>query len=147
MYSNNFRKSSGNAKPLQTGIQPQYRVNFTLAVSDVHALWAAAAARLLEAPGMTPDDVVEMIGPREDPAISDCIATLAKPDAMAGCLLDDFWIDGFAKTPPRLDAAATLGDARSETAERKPRRMPKRRAVVPALHLLVTPPTKQTRLD
>lgn len=71
----------------------EYRINLTLSVSDPQALWTAAAARLLAAPDMTLDDVLDVIGPREDPSINDCIAMLAKPIAMAGCEMDDFWID------------------------------------------------------
>ena len=66
-----------------------YSVTLTLNVADGTALWAAAAERGL-ASGMTLDAVLDTIGPREDPAIADCIAMLAAPQALAGCVLEDF---------------------------------------------------------
>ena len=127
MYSENLPGSSNDCKTLPDGLQPQYRISLTLAVSDGRALWTAAAARLLAAPGMTLDDVVEVIGPCEDPSISDCIATVLKPADVPGCLLDDFWIDAFAKTPPRL----VQGDGRSDGGERPVRRSAARRTAGP----------------
>ncbi len=53
-----------------------YRVSLSLSVTDPHALWSAAAACALTAPGMTLDDVVETIGSEHDPDIADCIALL-----------------------------------------------------------------------
>ena len=144
VYSENLPGSSSDCKTLPDGLQPQYRISLTLAVSDGRALWAAAAARLLAAPGMTLDDVVEVIGPCEDPSISDCIATVLKPADVPGCLLDDFWIDAFAKTPPRL----VQGDGRSDGGERPVRRSAARRtAGPPALHLLVPGQASRTHLD
>lgn len=93
---------------------------------------------------MTLDDVIDVLGPSEDPSLNDCIATLLKPETVAGCLLDDFWIDAFARTPPRL----VQGDGRSEGGERPVRRSSARRsAAAPALHLLVAAPASRTRLD
>lgn len=137
MRSDNFSGYSTDCKKLPDGIQPEYRISLTLAVSDGRALWTAAAARLLASSGMTFDDVVEMIGPCEDPSISDCIATLVKPDGLAGCLLDDFWVDAFPNTPPRLDGGNGASDTRPEAGERATRQVAVRRASAPALHLLV----------
>ena len=147
MYSDDFCGSYGDGKAPLAGLQPQYRISLTLAVTDGRALWSAAAARLLAAPGTTLDDVIEVIGPCEDPLINDCIATLAKPDTFPGCVLDDFWIDGLAKSPPRLEPSVVQGDGRSESADRPVRRSAARRAVVPALHLLAVSPTNRNRLD
>lgn len=66
-----------------------YAVTLTLRVEDAAALWSAAAERGL-ASGMTLGDVLDTIGPREDPQIADCIAMLAAPQALPGCALDDF---------------------------------------------------------
>ncbi|MDG2534031.1 hypothetical protein P6144_10265 [Sphingomonas sp. HITSZ_GF] len=67
-----------------------YTVSLTLSVADVRALWSAAADRALAAPGMTLADVLDTIGPREDPSIVDCIAMLTSPAAIAGCALESF---------------------------------------------------------
>ncbi|QIG79681.1 hypothetical protein [Stakelama tenebrarum] len=67
----------------------EYRITVTLDVVDVQALWNAAAERALQAPGMTLADVLDTIGPREDPSIADCLAMLAVPTAIPGCTLDD----------------------------------------------------------
>jgi len=67
-----------------------YTVSLTLTVDDVRALWSAAADRALAAPGMTLADVLDTIGPREDPSIADCIAMLTSPAGIAGCALEAF---------------------------------------------------------
>lgn len=112
--------------------QPQYRVSLTLAVTDPLALWTAAAAHLYRAPDMTLDDVLDVIGPREDPAISECIAALAKPTALPGCLLDDFWIDALRGCPGRIEPGATI-DYLPVAIEVSPRRARAKRR--PAAHL------------
>jgi hypothetical protein len=67
-----------------------FTVSLTLTVDDARALWAAAADRALAAPGMGLADVLDTIGPREDPSIADCIAMLTSPTAIAGCALDSY---------------------------------------------------------
>lgn len=44
----------------------------------------------MRSPGMTLSDVLDTIGPREDPSIADCIAMLAGPTPVAGCTLQEF---------------------------------------------------------
>lgn len=70
-----------------------FTVTLTLTVEDARALWTAAAEKAMQAPGMTLSDVLDTLGPREDPSIADCIAMLTVPGAIAGCALDDFSID------------------------------------------------------
>lgn len=65
-------------------------VTLTLTVEDARALWSAAADRALAAPGMTITDVLDTIGPREDPSIADCISMLTAPSGIAGCTLEGF---------------------------------------------------------
>lgn len=72
---------------------PEVRVSFTLSVKDATALWHAAAARAIAMSGTELDDVIEMLGPREDPSIADCVAMLTVPSAIRGCDLEDFQID------------------------------------------------------
>lgn len=67
-----------------------FSVTLTLSVEDAGALWTAAAERALAMPGMTLANVLDTLGPREDPSVADCIAMLAAPQAIAGCALDDF---------------------------------------------------------
>ncbi len=73
-----------------TGGSASYTVTLSLTVEDARALWAAAADRALAAPGMTLADVLDTIGPREDPAIAECIAMLTAPAALPGCSLDSY---------------------------------------------------------
>ncbi len=80
---------SGSAEPKH----PEFHINLTLSVTDPEALWIAAAGRLLDVPEATLEDVYELIGPREDPSISDCIVVMAKPHSFAGVAMDDFWIE------------------------------------------------------
>jgi len=123
--------------------QPEYRVSLTLAVNDPQALWAAAAARLLCAPDMTLGDVLDVIGPREDPSMTDCIATMAKPTAIAGCMLDDFWIDGLRGSPPRIDMASAVAEYKQISADGSPRRAATNRRVGPHIALNLTPPIRE----
>lgn len=67
-----------------------FMVTLTLTVEDAKALWSAAADRALAAPGMTIADVLDTIGPREDPAIAECISMLTAPAAIPGCALEAF---------------------------------------------------------
>lgn len=67
-----------------------FTATLTLTVEDARSLWNAAAEKALQAPGMTLSDVLDTIGPREDPSIADCIAMLLVPAGIAGCALDDF---------------------------------------------------------
>jgi len=125
--------------------QPEYRVSLTLAVTDPQALWAAAAARLLCAPDMTLSDVLDVIGPREDPSISDCLATMAKPTAIAGCMLDDFWIDGLRGCPPRIDMAGAVAEYKqaSASADGSSRRAAPKRRIGPHIALNLNPPIRE----
>ncbi|MBO9623746.1 MAG: hypothetical protein J7500_13650 [Sphingomonas sp.] len=67
-----------------------FTVTLTLKVEDAGQLWAAAAERALAAPGMTLADVLDTLGPREDPSIADCIAMLTAPAAVPGCTLEGY---------------------------------------------------------
>lgn len=73
-----------------TGVSASYTVTLSLTVEDARALWAAAAERALAAPGMTLADVLDTIGPREDPSIAECIAMLTAPAALPGCALESY---------------------------------------------------------
>lgn len=125
-----------------SGLQPEFRVNLTLAVTDLHALWTAAAAKLLAAPDMTLDDVLDVIGPREDPSVADCIATLAKPIALTGCVMDDFWIDCLRGSPPRIDLDGAVLDFKLTAGDRVPRRQVYSRTQMPHLALCMMPPVR-----
>ncbi len=83
---------------------PIYTVTLTLSVDDMNALWEAAAERALRAPGMTLANVLDTLGPREDPSISDCIAMLTAPAPVAGCTASDFVVEEIRS------AAAAAGD-------------------------------------
>lgn len=76
-----------------SGPQPTYRVNLTLAVTDPDALWRAALEKGLQSPGMDVDALIDVLGPREDPSIADCIALLTAPVPVPGCMIPDYWID------------------------------------------------------
>lgn len=77
-----------------TAETPEFRITLTLSVEDAGSLWDAAAARARQAIDDADDaDLEEMLGPREDPALADCIAMLASPAALDGCALQDFAVD------------------------------------------------------
>ncbi len=66
----------------------EFTISLTLSVADAGALWCAAAGKGLTQPGARIADVLDTIGPREDPSIADCLAMLALPGDLPGCLLD-----------------------------------------------------------
>jgi hypothetical protein len=68
-------------------------ITVALTVRDGEALWDAAAIKGLSAPGTRLSDLIDVIGPREDPAIAECIAMLAQPAPMPGCELEDFDVE------------------------------------------------------
>jgi hypothetical protein len=82
-----------------------FTVTLSLAVEDAERLWAAAAERALASPGMTLTDVLDTIGPREDPSIADCIAMLTAPAAVPGCALDGFAV---REAPTAVGGSAQL---------------------------------------
>ena len=63
----------------------RYRISISVDVINARALWNAALSRGLMAPGATFEDVVDTIGPCDDPAIADCLAMLALPADLKGC--------------------------------------------------------------
>jgi hypothetical protein len=65
-------------------------ISVALSVRDHEALWDAAAIKGMSAPGTRLNDLIDVIGPREDPSIAECIAMLAQPALLPGCDLEDF---------------------------------------------------------
>ncbi|CAN5542917.1 hypothetical protein BH10PSE14_BH10PSE14_13860 [soil metagenome] len=124
----------------RTRPQPEFRISLTLAVTDAQALWTAAAAKLLSSPGMSLDDVLDVIGPREDPSITDCVALMAKPIALPGCVLDDFWIDSLQGCPPRTDVSPGVPTQRPASPEAAIRRPPGTHRAPAGLRLCLIPP-------
>jgi hypothetical protein len=85
-----------NSTCTQTAIEPanlRYQtavITVALTARDTDALWNAAALRGMSAAGSRLIDVIDVIGPREDPSILECVAMLAQPGLMPGCDLEDF---------------------------------------------------------
>lgn len=79
-------------------------VTLVISVSDREALWDTAAVKGLSAPGMRLADLMDVIGPREDPAIAECIALLTQPSWMAGCELEGFDVEVIAPVQVRTRA-------------------------------------------
>ncbi len=61
-----------------------YDLRCQLRIDDVSALWDAASAKAMTYPDATAETVVETIGPREDPEITECLLLLLQP-TIAGC--------------------------------------------------------------
>lgn len=94
-------------------VDPEYRVNLALTVADAAALWSAAAAKAMQAPGMTIEDVLDTLGAREAPDVAGCLAMLILPLALPGCRTDDLWV-GSAPVLP-----ATCGRSVLDVSERQ----------------------------
>ena len=70
--------------------QSAYRIELSLNVTDAAALWRAAFDKGLSSLAASRDDLVEMIGPAEDPDLGACLTLLTLPSAIPGCALEDF---------------------------------------------------------
>ena len=82
----------------------EVRISLVLSVEDRGALWDAAAIKGMSAPGMRLGDVIDVIGPREDPAIAECIAMLAQPAPLPGCSLGGFDVEAVSPAQPSSPA-------------------------------------------
>jgi hypothetical protein len=134
MKSEDLVQGSSSATYAHAQPQAEFRVSLTLAITDTRALWTAAAARLLSA-SMTLDEVIDVIGPSEDPSTRDCLAALTKPDVLPGCVLDDFWIESVPASKSRPEHIRSALDRRPAATERPLRSLSVRPEVAPALHL------------
>jgi hypothetical protein len=68
---------------------PVYTIALSLQVGSAEMLWDQAAAKAMTALEMSLDDVIDMIGPREDAQVEDCLMLLLQP-SVAGCTLRSF---------------------------------------------------------
>ncbi|WP_380874008.1 hypothetical protein [Sphingomonas sp. DBB INV C78] len=78
-------------------------------MDDVTALWNAAARRCAETPGLTLADIEDMIGPREDPSVEDCLTMLTLPSSIAGCHMVDFGLRPLTS----IDTVTSIAERRS----------------------------------
>lgn len=74
----------------ETSQAPTFTISLTLSVTDADRLWVAAAQRALLAPEARMEDVLDVIGPREDPSLSDCLAMLTMHGPTPGCRYQAF---------------------------------------------------------
>jgi len=81
-------------------------VALRIEVTDPAALWSAAAARALAAPGTTINDVIDTLGPREDPHIGDCLLMLMLPGSIDGAVVTGVQVED--ATDPAPPAGDTL---------------------------------------
>tara|TARA_B100000678_G_C18161861_1_gene483389 strand:+ start:289 stop:621 length:333 start_codon:yes stop_codon:yes gene_type:complete len=81
------------------GPEPEYRVHVSMTIGDPAALWRAARDHLLAAPGGSAKLVEETIGTEAAPFVGDCVALLCAPRALAGCSVNDFWVDTLPGLP------------------------------------------------
>lgn len=82
-------EKSGNGDMTSSG---RYDVSMRLSVRDPGLLWRMAAAKMLSIGGFAEEDVVDVLGPMEDPSIIDCIVMLVGPCDLGGCCFEDFAI-------------------------------------------------------
>lgn len=107
----------------------EYTIVLRLGVGDHAQLWNAAVARATISTRMTFDEVVETIGPCEDPNIGDCLAMLFDPSNLPGCRALSW---SCTQLPDRVPSIATA-------AVSPPRRRITRFADIQRLFMSVTP--------
>lgn len=65
----------------------------TFSVDDAERLWDAAALRCTQVSDeLTLADIIETIGPREDPSLEDCIKILTLAPGLAGCTISSILV-------------------------------------------------------
>lgn len=84
MGSGTIENTGGNANS-----RMEYLLTVKLSVEDVSALWDLVARRCRDEGGLSPEDIAETIGPREDPSIEDCLLMAALPTRIDGCTMLD----------------------------------------------------------
>lgn len=62
-------------------------------------LWQSAARLCLEDPTLSAEDIEDLIGPCEDPSISDCLMVLALAQSIPGCARLDAGLDEIPTAP------------------------------------------------
>jgi hypothetical protein len=68
------------------------KVTFSVSVHDQSMLWDAAVMKA-SAASLRVKDIIDVIGPREDPCLIGCITFLTQPADITGCELEDFDVE------------------------------------------------------
>lgn len=71
----------------------EFQFTLNLRVDCEGALWHAAAKHCSLSSAMPVDDIIDLIGPAEDPSIEECLLVLALPSRVAGCEMLDVRLD------------------------------------------------------
>lgn len=101
-------------------VSPQiFSINITLEVNNGAALWAAAVDRGMSTPFATVADIVDVIGPQDDPDLGDCLAMLLLPTTAEGCIVQGFTIDPIL-VPPAMTLVVKRGRHTGGDAPYKP---------------------------
>lgn len=74
-------------------MSPRLRIAIDLNIQNTDDLWAHVSGRLAANYALTVDEVIETIGPRQDPDLFNCLAMLLDPPTWKGCVVDGFRID------------------------------------------------------
>lgn len=94
-----------------------FQITFTVSVQNADALWRAALWRHEQiSEYLTQDDMVESIGPREDPCVEDCLTTMALSFALDGCSINDIEVQFSEPLVIRHAPAQTMPSAALPTA-------------------------------
>ncbi len=80
-----YHPKARGSQPLEHPASGQdYVFTIHVSVDDAGLLWRAAAAHLLSSGIRGEEEVIELIGPREDPEIAECLGLLLGPRQLPG---------------------------------------------------------------
>ncbi|MBT0670523.1 hypothetical protein HT136_19330 [Novosphingobium profundi] len=82
----------------------EFKFSLRLKVEQPRLLWQSAARVCLEDPTLSDEDLEDLIGPREDPSIDDCLMILALSQPFPGCSRLDASLDDLAPAMRSLAA-------------------------------------------
>lgn len=77
-------KNATDASPVS---DQEFEFTLKIRVECLKSLWQAAAVHCMSQYNDSTDDLIDLIGPQEDPSIEDCLMALVLPERVSGCVM------------------------------------------------------------
>lgn len=91
-----------------SGMGEVFSFSLQLEIESRSQLWQAAALECMKQPGMTIEDLTDLIGPMEDPSLTDCIMMLALRTQVEGCRRLDAALTALETLTPAMNSPHEL---------------------------------------
>lgn len=88
-----FNAKTADGSTIPEAVADVFQCTLTLSVENAALLWDSAADIFMASGDeVTLDDIVDTIGPREDPNIADCLTTVMTGIVPQGCAVNDIYL-------------------------------------------------------